>query len=136
MIYFIVKWIHILSAITWLIGLMMQCILLLAAQQKVQASPLTQILRSWEKCFSLPGVLLVWATGLYLAMSGAWYHAHWFMIKATIVFILTGLHGVFAANIRRYYEESTVPALPMAGFITALFMMAAFAVFLVIVKPF
>jgi len=136
MLYFIIKWVHVLSVMIWVTGLVLQCILLLAAQQKLQASPLTQIIRSWEKSLSIPGLLLVWATGLYLAISGAWYQSHWFMIKATIVFILTGMHGIFAANIRRYYSESTVPSLPMQWFITALFIMVAFVVFLVIVKPF
>jgi len=136
MFYFIIKWLHVLSVMVWIMGLVLQCILLLAAQEKIQASPLTQILRLWEKRLSIPGVLLVWATGLYLAMSGAWYQSHWFMIKAAIVVLLTGLQGVFAANIRRYYDESTVPALPMPGFITAVFVMVALAVFLVIVKPF
>ena len=136
MLYFIIKWVHVLSVMVWVMGLVLQCILLLAAKQKVQASALTQILRNWEKCLSIPGVLLIWSTGLYLAISGAWYQSHWFMIKATIVLILSGFHGIFAANIRRYYGESTIPTLPMSGFITALFIMVAFAVFLVILKPF
>jgi len=136
MVYNLVKWFHVLSVMVWITGLVLQSILLLAAKQKTHTSPLTQILRSWEKRLSIPGLLFVWITGFYLAIVGEWYQTHWFMVKATIVFLLSGLHGIFAANIRRYYEESTVPTIPVAGFITTFFVMVVLAVFLVIVKPF
>jgi len=136
MLYDIVKWLHVCSGMIWFTGLLLQCLLLLAAQQKIQASPAIQILRFWEKLLSIPGLLLVWATGLYLAMAGDWYQTHWLMVKASLVFILSGLHGIFAANIRRYYDLGTVPVLVMPVFITGFFFLAAGIVFMVIVRPF
>lgn len=136
MVYLMIKCLHVLSVMAWIAGLILQCILILAAQQKVETSPLLIVVRLWEKCLSIPGVCLVWITGLYLAMSGAWYQSHWFMVKATIVFLLSGVHGIFAAKIRRYYSEGMVPVLFMPAFMVGLFSMIAFVLFLVIIKPF
>ncbi|MDE1919831.1 MAG: CopD family protein [Candidatus Omnitrophica bacterium] len=134
--YDIVKWVHVCSGMIWCTGLFLQSLLLLAAQQKVQTSPAVKILRSWEKLLSLPGILLVWATGIYLAMAGGWYQTHWLMVKAGLVVLLSGLHGIFAANIRRYYDLNTVPVLAMPVFIAGLFLLTAGIIFMVIVRPF
>ena len=134
--YFLIKWVHVCSVMMWITGLLLQCMLLLAAQQKVQDNPWVVIVRRWEKLLSIPGVLLVWVTGFYLAMAGAWYQAHWFMAKASLVFLLSGIHGIFAANIRRYYQEKTVPVLPLLPFVAGVFFMVIAAIFLVVLKPF
>lgn len=136
MSYRFILFIHILSMVAWVSGLILQSLLLIAAQQKVQDSKSIQTIRAWEKWLSNPGSILVWATGLYLAVSGNWYHNHWFMLKATLAFFLGGIHGIFSVKIRKYYQDGQIPALPMAGFIAAIGIMVSVIIYLVVLKPF
>ena len=78
-----------------------------------------------------PAMLVAWATGLWLAVSGGWFAARWFLAKFTLVLILSGFQGVLTGwvrNTRRpvvYRVANELPTLLMIGI-----------VILVIVQPF
>jgi putative membrane protein len=50
-------------------------------------------------------MVLTWVLGLWLAWRGGWLHAGWFHLKLACVLALSGVHGYFAASVRRFAED-------------------------------
>ena len=84
-----------------------------------------------------PAMIATWLAGLYLALAGHWFSAHWLHGKLLLVLVLSGVHGFFARCVgdfaadrntrsQKFYRIiNEVPTLLMIGI-----------VILVVVKPF
>ena len=95
---------HIVSVVIWMGGLLFTAILL--ARQPATAVP---SLRSAFRMVLTPAMLLVWALGLYLAISGGWFSQGWLHAKLLVVVILSGLHGMLIGQMRKAEVAGFVP---------------------------
>lgn len=57
--------------------------------------------RRWDRGVTIPAMLLVWALGIELAMTGHWTGAGWLVVKACLVVVLSALHGMQVGKLRR-----------------------------------
>jgi uncharacterized membrane protein len=55
----------------------------------------------WNRRLVTPAILLVWALGIALAVSGDWFKAPWLMAKLALVLLLSALHGMQSGMLRR-----------------------------------
>ncbi len=137
-----VKAVHVMAVIAWMAGLLYLPRLFVYHADAKPQSELSETLKVMERRLLTiiinPAMVITWALGLYLAVSGGWFSGSgWLHVKLLLVVILSGIHGLLSkatrefANDRntrsaRYYRIlNEVPALLMIGI-----------VILVIVKPF
>ncbi len=136
--YLWLKALHVAAIVTWIGGM-------LALSLTARALPTDgesrkhaiATLRKWDQRITSPAMGLAWILGLTLAFMGSWYSAIWFMIKFTLVFILSALHGMQGGALRRM-ENNPAMAAPVAhrhGPAMTIGIVLIIAI-LVIVKPF
>ncbi len=138
--YLWIKALHVIAIISWMAGLLYLPRLFVYhadAAAGVQSETFKTMERRLLKFIMRPAALVVWLSGLWLAVDGGWFHSGWLHAKLGLVVLLTAVHGydemlakAFAqdrnkrpARFFRYYNEA--PTLLMIGI-----------VILVIVKPF
>jgi uncharacterized membrane protein len=93
--------------------------------------------RNWDRYVASPALWLVWGLGIALAWTGGWFSAPWLMIKLFFVLVVSALHGMMSAMLRR---ATTGSARAVPGFtrhFPAVIVVSAIAIaVLVVVKPF
>ena len=131
MTYDLVKLFHIAVDCLWIAGLIFESFFL------INPKPLFKSIRVWERWLTNLTMLLVLATGFYLAMAGGWYRDHWLMVKALLVFVLMGYHGFLAMQLKRMANEPASKSLlpPGAGIVFVLVMFLVI-MWLASAKPF
>lgn len=67
-----------------------------------------------DRHVTTPALLLTWALGLTLAMSGGWFPSTWLSLKLILVVGLSALHGVQSGRLRRIIGNQE-PARGMRG---------------------
>ncbi len=124
---------HVAAVITFVAGVLGTAVFLAAARPD-QAGVAWAIHR-WDRNVTTPAMLLVWAFGLTLALIGGWFRAGWLLAKLVLVVLLSGIHGVHSAKLRRLAGNvATTAALrPIAPLIVGAIIAIAI---LVVVKPF
>jgi protoporphyrinogen IX oxidase len=140
MIFLWIKALHVIAVIAWMAGLLYLPRLFVYHAQ-AGAGPLGETFKVMErklyKFIMNPAMMVAWAAGLHLAVTGGYFHNGWFHAKFLLVVLMTGVHvydGVlvrafaadanrFSSRFFRFYNEA--PTVLMIG-----------AVVLVIVKPF
>ena len=131
MTYDLIKFFHIVVDCLWIAGLIFESIFM------INPKPLFKSIRVWERWLTNFTMLLVLATGFYLAMAGGWYRDHWLMIKVLLVFVLTGYHGFLAMQLKRMANEPvSKPLLPPAAGIVFVLVMVLVVMWLACAKPF
>ena len=131
MTYDLIKLFHIAVDCLWIAGLIFESFFL------INPKPLFKSIRVWERWLTNLTMLLVLATGFYLAMAGGWYRDHWLMVKALLVFVLMGYHGFLAMQIKRLTNDPALkPAFPPAVGIAFVLAMLIVILWLACVKPF
>lgn len=55
----------------------------------------------WDRLVTTPAMLLAFALGLALAMTGGWFPQAWLITKLAVVLALAVLHGVLSGRLRR-----------------------------------
>ena len=142
--YLWLKAIHILAVISWMVGMLYMPRLFVyhveAGMGSVVAKTFEVMERRLQKAIMLPALIVTWLTGLWLAVSGDWFHApvhHWLESKMLLVLILTGIHGYLSVerkklaagtcsrNSRYFRIVNEVPTVLLIGIVV-----------LVVVKPF
>lgn len=68
-------------------------------------------LRAAFRLLATPGILLTWALGILNAIQGGWFDDGWLHVKLVFVLVLSALHGVLSARLRRLETGGEVPAL-------------------------
>lgn len=100
-----VKAIHVAAVLVWTGGLFVQTLALVAICRVREPSDLDRraaaAVRDWDRKVTAPALLVVWAMGLWAALSADWLGAHWLWIKLTFVIGLSALHGVQSGTLRR-----------------------------------
>ena len=102
MIYLWLKALHVAAVLVWSGGLLAAALATaLASRSVVSDGSLIKGIRRFDTCVTSPAMFVVWGAGLALAMLGQWFPSPWLMVKLVIVVVLSALHGVLAATLRR-----------------------------------
>lgn len=136
--YFWIKAAHIIAVMTFVGGMILNGFLLryLAAGEP-QSERILKAARFWNGPIIGTALLLVWVLGLSLGYLGSYFSDAWLMIKMTLAFILSGIHGMQGGAFRKMLHSPPVPPsafLRNSAAITILFV--ACIVVLVIIQPF
>jgi protoporphyrinogen IX oxidase len=131
---------HIVSFISWMAGMLYLPRLFVYHAGAVNGSELSETFKVMErrllKAIMTPAMIATWLFGLLLlwGLEFSQLGEGWMQLKLVCVVAMTGLHGVFAANVRRFaQDENEKPAkyFRMINEVPTLLMI--FTVFLVMV---
>lgn len=111
MFYLGLKAVHVAAVLLFVGGLFVQSFAVVAASQT--GSGTAQSVYRWDQRVTLPAMLIVWASGAWVAAAGAWFSDHWLWAKLAFVIALSGLHGVQSGRLRRL--RGGKPSSPEAG---------------------
>src|ERR1044072_4037345 len=136
-----IKALHVIAVIAWMAGMLYLPRLFVyhcdAEVGSKQSETFKVMERRLLRAIINPAMVVTWAAGLWLAISGAHYRSGWMIAKFVLVVILSALHGIFTRWTREFAEDrntrsqkfyrliNEIPAVLMIGI-----------VILVIVKPF
>ena len=139
--YLWLKALHVLAIISWMVGLLYLPRLFVYHAEAGPGSPQGATFQVMErrlmKAIMLPAMIVVWITGLWLAVQGHWFKFGWLHGKLLLVLLLSGLHGYLSVerkklaagtskrSPRHFRVLNEVPTVLLVGI-----------VILVIVKPF
>lgn len=132
--YLLVKALHVACVLLFVGGLFSQAFVVAAGQRGDTAT--TALVSAWDRRVTVPAMLAVWLTGAAIAAEGTWFASPWLWAKLALVLVLTGLHGVQSARLRRLRRGDPTPA-AMQGIRIAIFIAASvtFIAMLVVLKP-
>lgn len=100
-----IKALHVAAALVFTAGLMSTTLFLSTARGMDPVMHSTvKTLRRWDRFMTVPAMLAVWIFGITLASSGHWFGQSWLSSKFFLVIVMSGLHGVQAAKLRRLSE--------------------------------
>jgi uncharacterized membrane protein len=101
---------HVASAMVFVGGV-------LAVSVVLAASPAASVLnkemlgrvRRWDQVVTSPAMLLVWALGLALAITGERFFDFWLQAKLVFVVFLSGIYGIQSGRLRRLAGGGSAP---------------------------
>jgi putative membrane protein len=106
--YLWVKVVHVLAIISWMAGLLYLPRLFVyhcgAETGGVQSETFKIMEGRLLKAIMTPAMIVAWATGLWLAREGAFFHDPWFHLKLALALGMTAAHFHFA-RLRRNFEQ-------------------------------
>ena len=102
---------HIAAAVTWVGGMLMLSLLLLALRGSLGAylpaeRQLIAAVRRWDRLVTTPAMISVWALGIGMAQYAGWFGAPWLSLKLVLVLMLSALHGVQSGLLRHLFERA------------------------------
>lgn len=106
-----IKALHVAAVLVFAGGVMsMTAFLHACGHRPADIGTMAATMRRWDRRMTTPAMLLVWALGLGLAQSGAWFGNGWLQAKLVLVVVLSGIHGVQSGQLRRLSQGG--PAAP------------------------
>jgi protoporphyrinogen IX oxidase len=136
MIYLWLKALHVAAVLVWSGGLLAAALASARVPKSVTDTSLITAIQRFDTRVTSPAMFVVWAAGLALAMLGQWFPSPWLIAKLAIVVILSALHGVLAATLRRLSLRETLPPPGWLRHAPAMIMASLSAIaILVVVKP-
>lgn len=139
--YLWIKAVHVIAVISWMAGMLYLPRLFIyhcdAEKGSVQSETFKVMERRLLTIIMNPAMVIAWVLGLWLAWTGSYFSSPWFLLKLTLVLVLSWAHGYFSAAVRAFNEDrndkparhwrlvNEIPTVLMIGI-----------VILVIVKPF
>ena len=136
MLYFVSKSLHIISDIVWVGGMLINAFVISMVPPTIRNGVITAV-RPFDRRVTTFAEGGAWFFGIILAVWYGWYATGWFGIKVLIVAMLSALHGMQSAWLRRMEADPLLdpPAFVRAG-IPLLLVSVVAVVFLAVVKPF
>ena len=130
---------HILAAVTFVAGTFLLTAMLpsLSGEQgsaREQQAVLRR-LRRWNRFVTTPAMVLVWVFGLALAAAGGWFVATWLQAKMALVIVLSAIHGMQSAKLRRLRIEGRTLRRPTLRPALVIVLLVAGIVAMVTMKP-
>ncbi|PZM11533.1 CopD family protein [Rhizobium tubonense] len=142
-LYLYVKAIHVMAVITLVGGMLLLAFTLSLVSggdgrlpSDREAAFIARV-RRWDRMVTAPSLGLVWIAGISLMTIGGWYQSPWLMVKILPVLLLSALHGMESAALRRRVGLPASALSPMLRY--AVPIIAACVVLialLAVVKPF
>ncbi len=103
--YLWLKAVHVLSIISWMVGMLYLPRLFVyhadAGPGSPQAATFAVMERRLLRGIMLPAIIVVWITGVWLAIQGGWLKAGWLHGKLLLIVLMSGLHGYLSAERKR-----------------------------------
>lgn len=103
------KAVHIMAVISWMAAMLYLPRLFVYHTEAGIGSPQAETFKVMERrllrAIMTPAMLVSWYFGLWLAWKGFGFSGGWLHAKIAAVVILSGLHGYFAAGVRRFAED-------------------------------
>lgn len=136
-----IKAFHVISVIAWMAGMLYLPRLFVYHSEVAPGSPESKMLKKHEqlllKRIVNPAMIAVWIFGLTMMILMRTYEETWFQIKFTLVVIMSGLHGFFAASVRRFAQDANTYSTRFWRIMNEVpFVLVIAIVILVIVQPF
>jgi putative membrane protein len=127
--------------IAWMAGMLYLPRLFVYHCEAPAGSPQSEMLKVMERRLLRiivdPAMAATWVFGLTLALLTGAFHEHWFQLKFLLVLAMSGLHGMFAATVKRFARDANTRPQRFYRIINEVPMLLVIAiVILVIVKPF
>ncbi len=111
----VIKALHIISFTCWMAGMFYLPRLFVYHAGAVKGSELSETLKVMERkllrFIMNPAMIATWVFGLWLVMltgAGAPGTGIWMHVKFILVLILSGLHGLFAATMKRFSRDENM----------------------------
>jgi putative membrane protein len=140
-IYLWIKALHIVAIVAWMAGMLYLPRLFVYHAGAAQGSELARTFEVMERklmrFIMLPALIIVWISGLALAIEHHFFQAGWLHGKLLLVILMSGLHGYFSVVHKKFVAGQNqrqprffrilneVPAILLIGI-----------VILVVLKPF
>lgn len=136
MLYFVLKSLHIISDIVWIGGMLVNAFVIAMVPPTIRI-PVISALRPYDRKVTTTALGFAWLFGLILAFWYGWYSSGWFGFKFLIVTMLSALHGMQSAWLRRMEADPHLdpPAFVRVGMPIVLVSVVV-VVLLAVVKPF
>jgi putative membrane protein len=107
--YLWLKAFHIVAVISWMAGMLyLPRLFVYHAIAKVgsdQSETFKVMERRLLKAIINPAMTAAWLFGAWLAWSGGWLTAPWFLAKLALVIALSGLHGYLARIVKQFAAD-------------------------------
>jgi putative membrane protein len=107
--YLWLKAFHIIAVISWMAGMLyLPRLFVYHAAAKVgsdQSETFKVMERRLLKAIINPAMTAAWLLGAWLAWSGGWLSAPWFLAKLALVIALSGLHGYLARIVKQFAAD-------------------------------
>jgi protoporphyrinogen IX oxidase len=140
-VYLWLKAFHIAAAMTWISGMVAAGLVVANHQARTgvhttQQTQLLETIRRWNRCVTLPAMLVAWALGILMAMQADWFASPWLMIKLAIVGALAALHGLLSGMLRRLGASAGQPPAAVVYAAPATILGIVMIAILAVAKPF
>jgi putative membrane protein len=141
MLYLWLKAFHIIAVVAWMAGMLYLPRLFVYHSDAPAGSPQSETFKVMErrllKAIMNPAMTATWVLGLVLAWQGGWFTSGWLHAKLALVVILSGIHGLLAATVRRFAEDRNTRKARFYRILNEVPTVLMIAiVILVVVKPF
>jgi uncharacterized membrane protein len=106
--------IHLITGMVWLGGLLMMAVVVVACGVGTSSNyaPLIGQVRRWSRSVTSPAMLILWACGLAMIISHGGGLPLWLILKIAVLVLLSGVHGMLSATLRRLAEGQNTPLRP------------------------
>jgi putative membrane protein len=136
-----IKAFHVIAVIAWMAGMLYLPRLFVYHSEQPVGSPVSELLKVWEhnllRRIVNPAMIAVWVFGLTLAYVTGAYEDTWFKLKFLLVIVMSGLHGFFAASVKRFARDANTRSTRFWRIVNEVpFVLVILIVILVVVKPF
>jgi protoporphyrinogen IX oxidase len=136
-----VKALHVIAIIAWMAGMLYLPRLFVYHADAPKGSDVSETFKVMErrllKMIINPSMILVFITGIALALLTGYWQTGWLQAKFILVLGLAGLHGYFARCVRTFAEDANArPARFYRALNEAPTVLMVVIVVLAVVKPF
>lgn len=136
-----IKALHVIAVIAWMAGMLYLPRLFVYHCEAPAGSPQSEMLKVMEhrllRIIVNPAMIATWVLGLTLALVTGAYADLWFQLKFVLVLAMSGLHGMFAATVKRFARDANTRPQRFYRIINEVPMLLVIGiVILAIVKPF
>jgi putative membrane protein len=104
--YLLLRALHVTAVTTWIGGMLANGLVLKHGQKH---PGLLGAVRLWDSHVTTIAMVLAWILGIVLAIQGGWFSHGWLHAKFLLVVLLTGLHGMQSAGLRRLADGGRPP---------------------------
>lgn len=141
MFYLWLKSLHIIAMVAWMAAMLYLPRLFVYHAGVPVGSARSELFKVMErrllKAIMTPAMIATWVFGLWLAWEGGFLRSGWLHAKLALVLLLSGVHGMLAASVRRFAEDRSTRSSTYFRVLNEVPTLALVAiVLLVVLKPF